>query len=127
VTAKLGFIWNSDALLLRSANQLERYGSSQEISQIEEVKLRMRVKFGEDEKTYEIVNDMIAKDPANPDLYVLRANIYRSDGKRKSAIDDLVKARGIIASGSWRETFTASVDEIDEWLKQLREEDAQDK
>jgi hypothetical protein len=127
VTSKLGHIWNSDGLLLHTADQLERYCSNQELSRIEEVNLRLGVAAHQRDKAYAMVNDMISKDPENPNLFVLRANLYqRFGGDRKSAIDDFIKARELIASGSWRETFTPSVEQIDDWLKPLSEESAKD-
>ena len=122
VTSKMGHTWNSDALLLRTAIQLELYCSNQELSRIEEVNLRSGVAVRQRDKAYAMVNDMISKDPNNPNLFVLRAKLYQAfGGDRKSTIDDLIKAREIIASGSWRETFTPSVEEIDGWLKPLND------
>jgi hypothetical protein len=109
---------------LRTADQLKRYCSNQELSRIEEVDLREGVAARERYEAAAMINDMISKDPGNPNLLIMRVRLFPGD--RKAAIDDLTKARAIIAAGTWRETFTPSVEEVDDWLKALREESARD-
>ena len=117
---KYGVINRNGPMMLAAANQLSWWRSDDPASVQESVEIRLAVVRNEMSYSAKLIDEMIAKDPNDTGLLLMRARVRIMNGQRDGALADLITAKEQAVRNPASKKFQPSPSLIDEMIADLQ-------